>query len=180
MGGGVCTMESSRPITTKIARPEATIISDTPPDFRKAIEQPIENCGFCWGFLRTTYARLRQNWRTPVSGVSKLGYSGLQAPTFTAKAASEIHRCPWRCSNWKLLVGPSARTRQSEFGVSGARLMAIGFDVGLADVPGSPPSLRLDRVRSGLRRCRRRDRSPASRSSCPRRRTAGWNRNGSR
>jgi len=31
--------------------------------FWGAIEQPIGNCGFCWGFLRTTCARLRQNWR---------------------------------------------------------------------------------------------------------------------
>jgi hypothetical protein len=30
MGGGVCTMESSKQITTKIARPDATIISETP------------------------------------------------------------------------------------------------------------------------------------------------------
>ena len=30
MAGGVCTMESSRQTTTKIASPDATIICDTP------------------------------------------------------------------------------------------------------------------------------------------------------
>jgi hypothetical protein len=30
MAGGVCTMESNRQTTTKIASPAATIISDTP------------------------------------------------------------------------------------------------------------------------------------------------------
>src|ERR1035438_5697122 len=68
-------------------------------------------------------------------------YSGLQTPRFTAKAASDVHFCPCRCSRWKLFVALSARPRQSASGAAGARLMRIDLTLVSRIFQVSPPSL---------------------------------------
>jgi hypothetical protein len=73
MGGGVCTMESSKQITTKIARPDATIISDTPflPN-QTAIHGPFLLPRFSLGIPTEGPKTLWQNCLTAVSDVSEL------------------------------------------------------------------------------------------------------------
>ena len=85
MGGGVCTIESSKQITTKIARPDATIISDTP------LLLTDSNCGsilllpFFLGNSAAEHVTPRQNCPTAVSDVSELRAASIISDTVSER-----------------------------------------------------------------------------------------------
>ena len=82
MGGGVCTIESSKQITTKIASPDATIISDTPFLLtRLAIEGPSCYRRFSSEIPAAEHVTPRQNCPTAVSDVSELRAASIISDT---------------------------------------------------------------------------------------------------
>jgi hypothetical protein len=99
-------MDNSRQTTTKIASPDATIISDSR---YLLIAKQLRGHLISAAFLEDSVGRAWPDaaelshpvsevpltwWGRRLKACPTSAYSGLQTPRFTAKAASDIHFCP--------------------------------------------------------------------------------------